>query len=205
MQDHTQERITNYAASDPAPSRQRKALGLFIIVAITGFSFWLAINPAWVAWAGQWGYIGAFLISMIASATIVLPAPGLAVVIAMGTALDPIILGIVGGIGSAVGELSGYIAGANGSALIPESQRHHVERLDKLTRRYGAWLLFGMSAIPFPLFDIAGMVAGALRMRVSSFLLSVAAGKSIKYIVLILLGSNSIAYLSALLMKWNGQ
>ena len=171
------------------------------MVAVT----WLALNPAWVEWAGQWGYAGAFLISLIASATIVLPAPGLAVVIAMGTALDPIILGVVGGIGSAVGELSGYIAGANGTALIPPNQRRHVERLDRLVRRHGAWLLFGMSAIPFPLFDVAGMIAGALRMRISSFLIAVAAGKSIKYIILILLGSNSIAYLSNLFIRWMGE
>lgn len=204
MQNRTQSRITNHSSPDPEPSRQRKVLGLLIVLGITGFSFWLALNPAWVAWAGQWGYFGAFLISLIASATIVLPAPGLAVVIAMGTALDPVLLGLWSGVGSAFGELSGYIAGANGSAFIPESQRKHFERLDKLTRRYGAWLLFGLSAIPFPLFDIAGMVAGALRMRIASFLISVAAGKSIKYIILILLGSNSIAYLSALLLRWMG-
>lgn len=197
--------VIEHTSSDPAPSRQRKALGLLIVVGITAFSFWLALNPAWVSWAGTWGYFGAFLISLIASATIVLPAPGLVVVIAMGTALDPILLGIWSGAGSAIGEMSGYYAGVNGSAFIPERQRHYVERLDKLTRHYGAWLLFFLSAIPFPLFDVAGMVAGALRMRISSFLISVAAGKSIKYTVLILFGSNSIVYLSGLLLQWMGE
>lgn len=197
--------IANQTDPSPEPSARRKVLGILIIVGITLGSLWLAINPAWVEWAGRWGYVGAFLISLIASATIILPAPGLAVIIAMGTALDPIVLGLVGGVGSAVGELSGYIAGATGSALIPASQRHQVERLEKLTRRYGAWLLFGMSAIPFPLFDVAGMIAGAMRMRVTSFLFAVAAGKSIKYIVLILLGSNSIAYLTNFLLRFGGE
>src|SRR5690606_18771917 len=146
-----------------------------------------ALNPQWVMGFGTWGYVGAFIISLIASATIILPAPGIAVVIAMGTALDPVLLGIVAGLGSAVGELSGYLAGTSGRALIPSGQRDQFERLHRLTDRYGALLLFGLSAIPFPLFDFAGIIAGMLKIRVPVFLATVAAGKSIKYIVMILL------------------
>lgn len=178
----------------PESPARKKALGILVIGFITACSLWLAVNPAWVAWLGQWGYVGAFFISMIASATVVLPAPGLAIVIAMGTALDPIVLGVIAGIGSAFGELTGYVAGAKGSALIPPRQRRQFDNLQNLTERYGAWLLLALSAIPFPLFDLAGIVAGILRMRVASFLLAVAAGKTIKYIILILVGSNSILY-----------
>ncbi|MEZ4714456.1 MAG: VTT domain-containing protein [Caldilineaceae bacterium] len=172
--------------------------GVFFIVAITVGSFWLLLNPAWVTWAGQWGYVGAFLISLISSATIILPAPGIAVVVAMGNALDPIALGIVAGVGSAFGEMSGYIAGATGSALIPPSQRVHMRRLQVLTRKYGALLLLVLAAIPFPLFDLAGIVAGALRMRVIWFFSAVAIGKSIKYIILIFVGLGSIQLLQHL-------
>lgn len=176
--------------------------GILVILLITVVSFWVVMNPAWVTWLGQWGYVGAFLISLIASATIVLPAPGLAVIIAMGTALDPFLLGVVSGIGSAFGELSGYIAGANGSALIPDNQRINFDRLRHLTERHGAWLLFLLAAIPFPLFDLAGIIAGILRMRLLSFLVAVALGKSLKYILLILVGVNSIAYFAYLFTSW---
>ncbi|MEM7129618.1 MAG: VTT domain-containing protein [Chloroflexota bacterium] len=172
-----------------------KLLGIVVIVLITIISFWLALNPAWVRWLGEWGYVGAFLISMVASATVVLPAPGIAVVIAMGVALNPIWLGIASGVGSAFGELTGYVAGVTGNALVPEKQRHYFDRLHRLTDRYGAWLLFALSAIPFPLFDLAGIIAGMMRMRIASFLLAVSAGKIIKYIVLILIGSSSVLYL----------
>ncbi len=86
-------------------------LGSFAVLLIFVVSFWLAVNPQWVERFGRWGYVGAFVISLIASATIVLPAPGIAVVIAMSAALNPYALGIVAGLGSAVGELSGYAAG----------------------------------------------------------------------------------------------
>src|SRR5215204_1940888 len=123
----------------------RIVASVVIIVLITIASFWLALNPQWVLRFGSWGYVGAFFISLIASATIILPAPGIAVVIALGTALDPVLLGIVAGIGSAIGELSGYLVGASGRVLIPSHQRDQFERLQRLTSRYGAPLLFVLS------------------------------------------------------------
>lgn len=170
-------------------------LGVLLVVLIMVASFLLVLNPAWVAWFGRWGYVGAFIVSMVASATVILPAPGIAVVIAMGSHLDPYLLGIVAGIGSAFGELSGYVAGATGRAFIPEKQKAQAERLRGLTKRYGPLILGVLAAIPFPLFDLAGIIAGMLRLRIISFLLAVAIGKSIKYIFLILLGTGSLQLL----------
>lgn len=197
---HVQDANEPPVAADDSP--QRASLrwwgGVLFIVAITVGSFWLLLNPAWVVWAGQWGYVGAFLVSLISSATIILPAPGIAVVVAMGNALDPVALGIVAGVGSAFGEMSGYVAGATGSALIPQAQHAHFKRLQDLTRKYGALLLLVLAAIPFPLFDLAGIVAGALKMHVAWFFSAVAVGKSIKYIILIFLGLGSIQFLQNL-------
>ena len=178
--------------------RVRLIASIIAIILITVASFWLALNPQWVMRFGNWGYVGAFVISLVASATIILPAPGIAVIIAMGTALDPIALGIVAGLGSAVGELSGYLAGASGRALIPHRQRAQFEQLHRLTDRYGAALLFVLSAIPFPLFDFAGIIAGMLKIRLATFLVTVAAGKSIKYVLMIVLGAGPLLYLQEL-------
>jgi len=179
--------------------RQKKWIGITLVVIICLVSFWLALNPALVAQLGHWGYIGAFIISLIASATIVLPAPGLAIVIAMSPSLNPIALGIVAGVGSAFGELTGYAAGAGGGALIPPQRQAQFEQVRQLTRKYGALILAVLAALPFPLFDFAGIVAGVLRMRVIRFLLAVAIGKSIKYIILIMLGASSLQWLQRVL------
>lgn len=188
-----------YIHDDPTkPQPIRLVASIVIIVLITVVSFWLALNPKWVMGFGNWGYVGAFVISLVASATIILPAPGIAVVIAMGTALDPVLLGIVAGLGSAVGELSGYLAGASGRALIPHRQRTQFEQLHRLTDRYGAVLLLVLSAIPFPLFDFAGIIAGMLKIRITTFLATVAVGKSVKYILMILLGAGPLLYLQEL-------
>lgn len=191
--------------SSPAQSTARLSqqarwwLAIVLVLGIVLVSFWLAVNPAWVARFGRWGYLGAFLISMVASATLVLPAPGIAVVIAMSTTLDPYLLAVAAGLGSAVGELTGYVAGASGSALIPAEQRHHFDRIHNLTNRYGAVVLGLLAALPFPLFDFAGIVAGILRMRVVSFLIAVAIGKIVKYLVLIELGAPLLQLLQNLL------
>ena len=198
-----EERDKQESPVSPTPSftlseNQKRGLGIAIILLICVVSFWLALNPVWVQRFGRWGYVGAFVISLIASATIILPAPGIVVIIAMSAALDPILLGIVAGVGSAIGELTGYAAGRGGRALIPAERTRQVEQLTQLTQRYGVLVLGVLAALPFPLFDFAGIVAGALRMRVVRFLLAVAVGKSIKYIILILLGASPLQWLQRL-------
>lgn len=194
----TQESLVSPPHSFTLTENQKRGLGIAIIVLICVVSFWLALNPVWVQRFGQWGYVGAFVISLIASATIILPAPGIVVIIAMSAALDPILLGIVAGVGSAIGELTGYAAGRGGRALIPAERTRQFEQLTLLTQRYGVLALGALAALPFPLFDFAGIVAGALRMRVVRFLLAVAVGKSIKYIILILLGASPLEWLQRL-------
>ena len=54
-----------------------------------------------------WGYFGVFIISLLSAATIFFPAPGWAIVIAMGGVLDPLYVGLVAGIGAGIGETTG--------------------------------------------------------------------------------------------------
>jgi membrane protein YqaA with SNARE-associated domain len=165
-------------------------LSVLIIVLITAVSFWLAVNPEWLVALGNWGYVGAFAISLISSATVVLPAPGIALVIAMGAAYNPLLLAVAAGCGSAIGELSGYLAGAGGRALVKERHEPWLERIHRLAEdSHAPFVLFLLAAIPFPLFDLAGIAAGMMRMRLSSFLIAVALGKTLKYAIMILVGA----------------
>ena len=181
-------------------SSQKLTLALTVLFAgaITIASVWILFNPDLLSRFKNWGYFGAFVINIVASATLILPVPGVALVLAMSTQLNPWVLCIVSGAGSAIGELTGYFAGATGQRLIPDSQRSAMERLHRLTEKYGALLLIVLAAYPFPLFDLAGIVAGASKMRLWKFIAATAIGKSIKYGFLIVLG---IAPLE-ILMRW---
>ena len=136
------------------------------------------------------GYPGIFLVALIANATILLPAPGAAIVAAVGAIFNPIGVGIAAGTGGAIGELSGYLAGYSGQAVI---ERAHVyERIKPWVDKYGGWAILVLSAIPNPLFDVAGIAAGIARMRFWTFLFFVWIGQLIKMTLFAYAGRYSI-------------
>lgn len=133
--------------------------------------------------ANNVGYTGAFLINLIGSASIVVPVPGLAAVCAAAApavGLNIIALGLVGGTGATIGELTGYLAGYSGQSFVQRSR--YYERVHSLVIRRGALALFILAALPTPLFDVAGIASGSLGYPLRRFLLWVFLGKIIKFI-----------------------
>jgi membrane protein YqaA with SNARE-associated domain len=143
------------------------------------------------------GYSGIFLVSLLGNATIILPAPSLALVFAMGSALPWPLVGLAAGVGEALGELTGYLAGFGGRAII-EDQRTY-ERLVAWMQKRGGITVFVLSAIPNPFFDLAGIAAGTLRYPVWRFLLFCWLGKTIKTTLVAWAGAQSITLIAPLL------
>lgn len=133
------------------------------------------------------GYPGIFLLSLAANATIILPAPAILVVFTMGAHLSPLWLGLAAGSGAALGELSGYMAGFGGQAIIEDNAAY--QRLATWVQRHGTWAIFGLALIPNPFFDLGGIAAGALRMPVWKFLISCWAGKVLRMIAVAAVGA----------------
>ena len=127
-----------------------------------------------------YGYLGGFVIGLLGNATVILPAPSIVFTAALGGVLNPILVGVSVGAGEALGEMTGYLAGISGKELVKNRARYGTVRL--YMDRYGVWVLFGLAAFPNPLFDIAGITAGVLRIPVWKFLLSAWAGKTAKAI-----------------------
>ena len=127
---------------------------------------------------GHGGYIGLFVISIIGNATLFLPAPVFVVACAAGLALGPISVGIVAGTGAAIGELTGYLAGYGGKVIVPEGELY--QRLHAFMDRHGMLAILLLAAIPNPIFDVGGIIAGVLKMPVWKFLIAAAIGKSIR-------------------------
>jgi membrane protein YqaA with SNARE-associated domain len=126
----------------------------------------------------HYGYPGIFLLNLLSSATIVVPAPGLAAVSMMGSVLNPWLVGLCAGAGDALGELTGYLAGYSGRAVIEDQNRY--EKVARWTKQYGLWVILVLSIVPNPLFDLAGIAAGALKVPLSRFLLICWIGKTVK-------------------------
>ena len=128
----------------------------------------------------EYGYAGVFIISLLSAATIFIPSPGWAAVIAMGGILNPYLIGIVAGIGSGIGELTGYMVG-NGARVLSDKK---FDKHKEIIRKYGLGAVFVLAFIPNPIFDVAGLVAGALKIKVWKFLLACILGRIIRYILL---------------------
>ncbi|HAL61694.1 MAG TPA: hypothetical protein DCP08_04720 [Chloroflexi bacterium] len=143
------------------------------------------------AYAGL-GYFGIFLITLLSSATVVFPVPGLATVFAAGAVFNPILVGVMAGLGDAIGELTGYLAGYAGQEVI-ENQAVYT-RFEEWMKRHGTLTIILLSAIPNPLFDLAGIAAGALRFPVTRFFLSCLLGKSVKDTMVALAGYYSLTF-----------
>ena len=134
-----------------------------------------------------YGYVGVFLISLLGNATVIMPVPSLAVVFAGGGVLNPLLVGLVAGLGEPLGELTGYMAGYGGSAVIEDRER--FRRIQAWMERRGFVTILVLAAIPNPLFDLAGISAGALHYPVTKFLVACWLGKTIKALAIAGLGS----------------
>jgi len=142
----------------------------------------------------QFGYAGIFLIALMANATVLLPAPGVAIVYAMGAVFNPLGVGLAAGTGGALGELSGYFAGFSGQAIIERTDIYN--RFQPWVEKYGGWAILFLSAIPNPFFDIAGIAAGIAKMPLRTFLIFTWVGQLIKMSAFAIAGYYSIELIS---------
>ncbi|MBI5652818.1 MAG: VTT domain-containing protein [Chloroflexi bacterium] len=146
-----------------------------------------------------YGYLGLFAITLVSDATVLVPFPGLIVVFLAGGFLNPLFIGLASGLGSAVGELTGYLAGYGGRAVFENRQTY--EKLAGWMKRNGTLTIFILSLIPNPLFDMAGMMAGALKYPLWKFLIVCGAGKAIKFFAIALAGTASLDIVYRLLER----
>ncbi len=167
--------------------RTRQLIGriLAVLMAI-GITLGIILLRGHIRQFAIYGYPGVFLVSLLGNATLIIPAPSFAIVFAVGGALNPLIVGIVAGLGAALGELTGYLAGIGGRTVIED--RALYRRFESWLRKGGILVVFLLALIPNPAFDVGGMLAGALKMRVWYFLLAAWAGKSIRFGLLALTG-----------------
>lgn len=160
-------------------TRWKGILMLFLAVAFSLLIVFLTTRyHAELRGLGHAGYLGLFLISVLGNATIITPAPVFVVACAAGMVYGPLMVGLVSGLGSALGELTGYYAGYGGSSVVPEGKLY--QKLEQFMRKRGMLAIFLLAAIPNPLFDVGGMIAGILKMPVLKFVAAAWLGKAIR-------------------------
>lgn len=167
-----------------------RVLSFVVVVAITVYIFSIRDKAEQFA---AYGYPGIFIISFLAYATVFLPAPGIAVVFTMGAVFHPMGVALAAGAGAATGELTGYLAGFSGQAVIERTSLY--SRMTQWIDKNGALTVLLLAAIPNPFFDIAGVVAGILKMPLLKFLIWCWLGETLKMCAFAYLGSSSLSQL----------
>jgi uncharacterized membrane protein YdjX (TVP38/TMEM64 family) len=150
-----------------------------LIMAVAVIYYW-----EWVRGLQAYGYMGAFLISILGGATIIVPVPMLAVVFALGAVMEYTwLVGLANALGETIGALTIYMTGyGGGTALYTSTGRLNAayQKLMKLMEERGSLILFLLSAVLNPFFYPAALAAGALRFGVKKYFFICAAGKIIK-------------------------
>jgi membrane protein YqaA with SNARE-associated domain len=143
------------------------------------------------------GYPGVSIVMFFSSATVFLPAPGLLAVVGAGGVgqFNPLVLGLFAGLGSSVGELTGYLVGLGArNALHPERGRW-MRTVEFFMQRWGFLTILGMASIPNPFFDAVGILAGSFGYPARRLWLACLIGNTIKYTAIALLGGSAAGML----------
>ncbi len=128
--------------------------------------------------AVQYGYSGIFLISLIGASSIFFPVPYTVVIFTLGglEIFDPAWIAIAAGIGSAVGEFSGYLLGFGGRRVISEEYKRKMEFLMKIFDRFGPIVIFLFALTPLP-DDLLFIPLGVIRYSIIRALIPALIGK----------------------------
>jgi membrane protein DedA with SNARE-associated domain len=165
-------------------------LRVLAVLAVIGISVYVFSIRDRVDEFAAYGYPGVFFIALLANATVFLPAPGIAVVFAMGSVFHPLGVALAAGAGGALGELSGYLAGFGGQAVVENTAMY--ARIQPWVQKWGGWAVLALAAIPNPFFDLAGVAAGASKMPVWKFLLFCWVGQMIKMSIFAFAGAAAL-------------
>lgn len=176
-------------------------LALLIGVAISSLPFLLGIDEDDLE---NLGYPGVFVANLLGTATLFFPVPGLTaagqtLLVAAAQRLNPFAVALLGGTGMALAEITAYVAGRGLRELSAERQMPIRGRLgqwlakaaslvDRLMLRYGFVTLLVLAGVPNPVFEFAGITAGAVRMRFWRFMLAVGSGKMMRAFLLAFVG-----------------
>lgn len=148
-----------------------------VVILVLGISYGILRFSEQLDFLENYGYVGAFLASLITTTSVIFPIPGFVIIaaIAAATANWPLVA-LASALGNGLGETTSYIAGYGGSAIINPQRSRFYQKAEGWMQRHGSLTIFVFALTPLP-FDVAGIAAGALRFPLWKVILAVIAGR----------------------------
>jgi len=149
--------------------------------------------------ATQYGYLGIFLISLIGAMSIFIPIPYTVVIFILGGAqdafgnwlFDPLWIAVVAGLGSAIGEFSGYLLGVGGRKVIGDRYKKRMDFITKLFKKYGSVAIFIFALTPLP-DDLLFIPLGVMRYSLLRAFIPAVLGKFVSNLIIAYSGRLSL-------------
>jgi membrane protein YqaA with SNARE-associated domain len=166
----------------------RTQIRLFIYFSIFTIIAML-IGRNYVIGLGHWGYLGAFIVSLISNASIILPTPGIAVIAMMTSDFNLLLLGLSSGVGGAIGATSSYVAGMITGEVVNDTRIYRASL--RAMNRFGGAIIFVATLAPFLPMDAASILAGGIRYPFKRYFIVMGSAHIIKMIITTYLIANS--------------
>jgi uncharacterized membrane protein YdjX (TVP38/TMEM64 family) len=180
-------------AKKKGSARRAYFLGIFGVVVTVLMAVAVVYYSEYLRDLQHYGYLGAFVISVLGGATIIIPVPMLAIVFALGGVMPHTwLVGVAAALGELVGALTIYMTGHGAGRVLVENKHGRIqsayERLLSLMERRGSLTLFVAASVINPFFYPAALAAGALRLGLKKYIFIVLAGKLIKCMTVVYAG-----------------
>jgi membrane protein YqaA with SNARE-associated domain len=171
-------------------NRRTALIGMLALMLLVNIGFYFI--PFDYTILGDYAVAGVFGITALATATIVIPVPYIPVIMHIAQQYHDmhmlVWIALAAGAGSVVGEISGYMVGRTGRQAFAET-RFSQWVAAQMTHPVRAFLaLFALSAPPNPLFDVAGIAAGAFGVPFWLFATAVFSGRFVRMLGIVLAG-----------------
>jgi membrane protein YqaA with SNARE-associated domain len=154
--------------------------------------------------ATQYGYLGIFLISLIGAMSIFVPIPYPVVIFILGGykegsvwVFDPLLIAAAAGIGSAIGEFSGYLLGAGGRKIISDKYKKRMNFITRLFKKYGSVAIFVFALTPLP-DDLLFIPLGVMRYNLLRAFIPAVLGKFFSNLIIAYSGRLSLQIIGEL-------
>ena len=173
-----------------APRDRRRVpwQSILTLVGTVVLTIGLVLLPFDASRFGAYGYGVLFVLTLLSSATVILPSPALAAALQASKTLNPLLVGLVSGLAAGLGESTGYVAGRSGKELAHLRERPLGRRIEAYVQRWGVVTVFVLACIPLPLIDLAGLAAGALGLGFWRFESACIAGKTVRFLAVAFVG-----------------
>jgi membrane protein YqaA with SNARE-associated domain len=191
-------------------SSKRKHVSVGLLVATIGgsvaASVFLIYHWEYVSRLENHGYFGLFLISLLAGSPIPIPTPSMIFTFTLGSLLNPVLVGIVSGLGNAIGIALIYLTGRGGLQFLPNFdvsasaseasssrigwflRKIRMPQMLGFANRRGVVAVFLLSIYPNPVLTPVVLGMGATRFRFTKFFLACWVGKTVQTMILAYLG-----------------